>query len=84
VVRLFLQPVGQPLREALDQRVELARHLADHVARLVVRLERRAPDHPPVCLSKVAEIFHETGDEVGLGEERVDREVDLQAVVQLQ
>ena len=52
--------------------------------RAVLGLERRAPDLAPPALGEVAEILAEAVDQVGLGEQRIDREIDLQLLVQLQ
>ena len=82
-VRLILQAIDQPLVEAGDQRVHLLRHLADHVGGLVGRLERGAPHALASLIRQIAEEFHEARDQVGLGEEGIDREIHLQMVVQL-
>jgi hypothetical protein len=79
--------LGEPLREAagqpLDQGVELGGNLAEHRPRLVHRLERGAEDLRAAGLVEPAEIFHEAADEIGLGEERIDRKVDIEPCVQL-
>ena len=36
------------------------------------------------CSDRLREILHEAGDQVGLGEQRIDREVDLQPLVQFE
>ena len=64
--------------------IELVRHLADQVRVLVGGLERRAPDLPPAGFAEIAEIFDEAGDQIGFGEQRIDRKVDLEPLMQLQ
>ena len=56
--------------------------LADVVGLLVGGLERRAPDRLSLRLVKIGEILGEALDEIHLGEDGVDREVDLQLFVQ--
>ena len=56
--------------------------LADVVGLLVGGLERRAPDRLPLRLVEIGEIFGEADDQVHLGEDGIDREVDLQLLVQ--
>ena len=83
-VRFLVQPVRQFLRQPFDQRVEFGGNLRDEVLRAVFALERGTPDLSPPAFGEVAEILAETLDEVGLGEKRVDREIDLQFLVQFQ
>ena len=83
-VVLVLQSIRQPLVQPLDQRVVFRRHVADHVAGLVGGLEGMAPDHAALRLGQRAEELVEAGDEVGLGEDGIDREIDLQALMQFE
>ncbi len=83
LVGLGLQPVQRIFRQAHHQRFELARHLGDGILRAVLGLERRAPDDLAFLLAQVAEELAEPLQEVGLGKHHVDREGDLQLVVEL-
>ena len=82
--RLVLQPIERFLAQTLQQGVVLDGYLAHHIARFVGGLKSRAPDLLAALLVQIAEIFHEPGDEVALGEQRIDREIDLQALMQLE
>ena len=79
-----MQAVGDLFGQAPDQQVELGRHLADHVLLAVFGLEGRAPDLAAARFGEVAEILGEAGDQVRLGEQRIDREIDLEFLVQFQ
>ena len=65
---------GDLLGQAFRQRVELGRCLADHVLAAIGGLECGAPHLAPARFVEAAEIFHEAGDQVGLGEQHIDRE----------
>ena len=81
-VRLLLQALGHPLRDALDEEVDLLRNLADVVGLLVGGLERRAPHACRFASSRSAKYWVKPIDEIHLGEDGVDGEVDLQLLVQ--
>ena len=51
---------------------------------LVGGLEGRAPNLLAALLGQIGEILDEAGDQVGLGEQRVDRKIDFQAFVQFE
>ena len=69
--------------EPLDQRIEFARHVADIDCAVLSVVWNVAPQTCcRVLLAEIAEELHEARDEVGLGEQRIDREVDLEPLVQ--
>ena len=72
------EPVRHLLGQALHQRVEFGRSRADHVQAAIRGLECRAPYLASACFIEAAEILHETGDQIGLGEQHIDGELDLQ------
>src|SRR5712671_7124592 len=80
--RFLLEPVGEFAVQALDKVVELFRYVADEVAGLVVGLERRAPDLAAALVGLTCEILGEARNQVSLGEQRVDREIDLETLMQ--
>jgi len=77
-----LQPVGQFLVEALDEKIKLGRRFRNHVLVLFAGLECRAPDKIPPALRIRTEEFHETCDSVRLGENHIDREINFQRLVE--
>ena len=81
-VGFFRQTVGDLVRQAGDEAVELGRDgfMGDGLA--VGGLEGGAPDQLAAALAETGEIFAETGDQVGLGEHHINREVDLQPFMQ--
>ena len=83
--RLVLQAVERfPRSAAPAGRSNSIGNLADQVLGLVGGLERRAPDLPAAGLAEVAEILGEARDQIGLGEQRIDREIDLEPLVQFE
>ena len=84
-VALLLQAVEEALVEPLAKAVELRGEMVDGLlrARGVVQRECRPPYLGPLILAQVGEELHEAGDQVGLGEEDIDREADAEVLMQL-
>ncbi|MGY4419823.1 hypothetical protein ACVWY2_002248 [Bradyrhizobium sp. JR6.1] len=80
--RLVLETVERFLAQALQEAIEFARDLPHQILGLVGGLEGGAPDLAPAGLAEIGEIFGETGNEIGLGEQSVDREAHLQPLMQ--
>src|SRR6185312_9940013 len=72
--------------DALHQRVETGAE-ADHGRRLAVAAaiqgQRHAPDLLALLAAQIVEILDESRDQIGLGEEDIDRKADAELVAEL-
>jgi len=80
-VVFLAQPVDHLVRQARDQRVELLAHPVMRGLLAVLGLEGRAPDLLAAAGAERSKVFAEPGDQVGLGKHHIDREIDLQRLV---
>ncbi len=83
-VAILIEPredaLVQPEHERIEFRGEGLRRLA---ARGLLVRERDTPDLRAAVLLEVVEVLGEAGDQIALGHHHVDRELDLQLLVQL-
>ena len=79
---LGLQPVEQALVQPLDQQPELTAEPAGGAGFGLVEREADTPDLAAPLAIQVIEEFGEAGDQVGLGEQRVDRHAHAKLVVE--
>ncbi len=84
-VALVLQALHQPVVQALLQQLEFGDEVLDHAFRIggVVHRQGRAPNLGPFLLTQIVEEFDKAGDQVGLGEQHVNREANAEMFVQL-
>ena len=82
--RLFLKTIGEVVGQALDEQIEFRGDFADEVARLIVGLECRSPNLAASLVGKVRKILDEARDEVALCEQRIDRKIHLEAIMEFE
>ena len=80
---LGLQPVEQALVQPLDQQLELGPEQSGSAGVGLVQRKGDAPDLAAPFAIQVVEEFGEAGDQVGLGEHRIDRHSHAELVVEL-
>jgi len=82
-VGLGLESVEQPVLEALQERPELTVESRHRTGTAFTLSEGHAPRRGPLFLVEPREVVHEPGEEVGLGDQDVDREADAEVFVKL-
>ena len=80
---LGLQPLEQPLVQPLDQQPELGARTPALAGIGLGQRESGAPDLAAPLAVEIVEELGEAGDQVGLGEQRVDRHADPELLVDL-
>src|SRR5262249_2102906 len=84
-IGLLLQPLHHAVVEAPDEELELI-GIGGNYAALLARLlgrEGHAPDLLALLPAEIVEELDETGDEIRLGEQHVDREADAELGIEL-
>src|SRR5215212_2777071 len=79
-----LKPIQGFLAEPLQQEIELMRNVANQILVFVRCLKSCAPDLSPTGLVEIAEVFGEARDQIGLGEQRINRKANFEPLVQLE
>ena len=80
---LGLQAIEQAIVQAVDQQLQLFGELPHRGRAGLAERERHAPDLITPLAVEVVEEFGEARDQIGLGEERIDRHANAQALLEL-